>query len=566
MDKSEKKVKNRKKKKKVKLKPNILLLIIPILIVGIGGFFFYSYLQDSTLKNIKKNYNKVIITKNEAKLYNKNKKVIGSVSKDVKLELEDLKKLSLKNKYYKIDNTDYYIKYKDVKKSKIEKENTDNYYLPIALEISSNKQVKLLQDKITLITINNGVKLDVESMDKDYYYVRFQNYLLKVKKSKNIKETKTNKDIKGIAKSVSVIKYDNINYCDEDTCLRPESVRIHINRLKKEGYYFITKNDFINYINGYINIKEKAVFLTTNEENDNTNSIKNDLGVEIKPITNEDGITLAYTNKAATPNDSKDAVNAYLAKKYTLIDNYSLMASGAEVPDNGRENSTNQKIAILNYHFFYNGNDPEDAYACRESICLEKEKFREHLQWLKDNGYKTLSIYEYADWMDGNIEIPDKSVLLTVDDGAHGTGTHNGNVLIPLLEEYKMHATLFLITGWWDISNYKSDYLEIQSHTDNLHYEASCADGRGKVACSDYATVKADLQESINKLSGDNRTFCFPFYSYDNESLQAIKELGFSYSFIGGSRKTGRSDNHYLIPRYPIMSDVTMGDFISMVS
>ena len=565
-EKDYKKKNKRKRKKKVKIKLLTIIIIIVLICGGIGGFFVYNYLQDNTLKNIKKNYGKVVITKNEAKLYNKNKKVIGTISKDVLLDLVEIKKLSLENKYYKLENTDYYVKYKDVKKSKREEQVVDNYYLPIDLVVSSKKSVKLLDDKKTMITINNGVNLDVEYMDKDYYYVRFQSYLLKLKKNKSIKEKKSNKSITGEAKSISVIKYGSINYCEDDTCLKPESVRIHINKLTKEGYYFITKDDFVNYINGYKNLKEKAIFLTTNEENDYTNSIKNDLGVEIKPIAPEDGITLAYTNSAATKNDDKGAVNAYLAKRYTLIDNYSLMASGVQVPDNGRENSTNQHIAVLNYHFFYDGTIPEEAYACRETICLEKEKFREHLQWLQDNGYKTLSIYEYADWMDGNIEIPDKSVLLTVDDGAHGTGAHNGNVLIPLLEEYKMHATLFLITGWWDISNYQSPYLEIQSHTDNLHYEANCADGRGMVACSDYATVKADIAESINKLSGDNNTFCFPFYSYDNESLQAIKELGFRYSFIGGSKKASRNDNHYLVPRYPIMSDVTLNDFISMVS
>lgn len=562
---NKKKEKTRRKKKiKIKLLPIILLIVL--VCFSISGFFIYNYLQDKVLKTIKKNYNSVVITTNEAKLYDKNKKSIGTISKSVILDLENIKKPSLKNKYFRLDNTSYYIKYKDVKKSKKEEQTSDNYYLPINLTISSRNKVQLLDDKKTIITFNNGVNIDVEYMDKEYYFVRFQSNLLKIKKDKSIKEKEGNKDITGDAKSISVIKYDNINYCDEDTCLKPESVRIHINRLKKDGYYFITKDDFVNYIKGYRNLKEKAVFLTTNEENDYTNSIKTDLGVEIKPITSEDGITLAYTNKAATKNDSKDAVNCYLAKKYTLIDNYSLMASGTDVPDNGRENSTNQHIAVLNYHFFYDGTIPEEAYACRETICLEKEKFREHLQWLHDNGYKTLSIYEYADWMDGNIEIPDKSVLLTVDDGAHGTGAHNGNVLIPLLEEYKMHATLFLITGWWDISNYQSPYLEIQSHTDNLHYEANCSDGRGMVACSDYATVKADIAESINKLSGDNNTFCFPFYSYDNESLQAIKELGFRYSFIGGSRKASRNDNHYLVPRYPIMFDITLNDFINMVS
>ena len=241
------------------------------------------------------------------------------------------------------------------------------------------------------------------------------------------------------------------------------------------------------------------------------------------------------------------------------------MASGTDTPDNGRENSTNQSVPVLNYHFFYDETIPGESDACHESICLEKKKLESHLKWLKENDYKTLTIEEFADWMDGIIEIPDKSVLLTIDDGAHGTGKHNGNVLIPLLEQYQEYATLFLIAGWWDIENYRSPYLDIQSHSFNLHYEATCPDGRGKVACSDYETVKQDLQQSLDVIK-DNTSFCFPFYSYDNESLQAIKELGFRISFVGGSVNAKKSNNHYLIPRYPIMDDISLNEFISIVS
>ena len=145
-----------------------------------------------------------------------------------------------------------------------------------------------------------------------------------------------------------------------------------------------------------------------------------------------------------------------------------------------------------------------------------------------------------------------------------GTGKHNGNKLIPILEKYKQHATLFLITGWWDLSNYQSPYLDVQSHTHNLHFEAQCADGRGMVACSDYKTVKSDLEQSL-KVLGDNTSFCFPFYSYDNESLQALKELKFRVAFIGGNVKTNRNQNNLLITRYPILNDITLQDFINMV-
>ena len=72
---------------------------------------------------------------------------------------------------------------------------------------------------------------------------------------------------------------------------------------------------------------------------------------------------------------------------------------------------------------------------------------------LKIMGTKTLKMSEFKKWMFGEIELAEKSVLITVDDGAKGTGKHNGNKLIPILEEYNMNATLFLITGWWSVEN-----------------------------------------------------------------------------------------------------------------
>ena len=156
-------------------------------------------------------------------------------------------------------------------------------------------------------------------------------------------------------------------------------------------------------------------------------------------------------------------------KSYTLLDNIIKMANGEEVIE--KEPNPNQGIAVLNYHFFF---DPKLGEECNESICLDVVKFRQHLEYLKNNGYKTLTMEEFKRWMYNEIELPEKSVLITIDDGAMGTGKHNGHKLIPLLEEYDLQATLFLITGWWDIENYRSKNLTIQSHTNDMHQYGTC--------------------------------------------------------------------------------------------
>ena len=225
-----------------------------------------------------------------------------------------------------------------------------------------------------------------------------------------------------------------------------------------------------------------------------------------------------------------------------------------------KKGDANQKIAVLNYHFFYE-NKSEN---CNEDICLNMKNFRQQLKYLKDNGYTTLTIDEFVAWMYGEIDVPEKSVLITIDDGAHGTSKINGNHLIPALEEYKMHATLFLITGWWDIKNYKSPYLDVESHTHNLHLGGNCGH-RSKVNCIPHDDLLKDLQKSI-KITKSDAAFCFPFYDYTDESIKVVKEAGFKTAFVGLRRKASRNDDKYKIPRYPISDNTSLETFKSYVS
>lgn len=226
-------------------------------------------------------------------------------------------------------------------------------------------------------------------------------------------------------------------------------------------------------------------------------------------------------------------------------------------------NGNASKIAVLNYHFFYE----EGKSDGNQSIFISTKKFEEHLKFLKDNGYKTLTIKEFTSWMYGEIELPKRSVLITIDDGAAGTGTHNGNLLIPLLEKYDANATLFLITGFWDKSNYVSNNLQIESHTHNMHTEGFCKGvTRGaKMLCLNDEQVLEDLKTSIDILKA-NTAFAYPFYAYSNNTIELLKQSGFKLAFIGGGYKATRSVNKYKIPRYPIQKSITLEQFINMIS
>ena len=219
-------------------------------------------------------------------------------------------------------------------------------------------------------------------------------------------------------------------------------------------------------------------------------------------------------------------------------------------------------VPVMNYHFFYK--DASDK--CNENLCLRVDRFREQLEYLRDNGFYTLTIQEFVSWMYGEIELPEKSILLTIDDGGKGTSKDSGNYLISTLEEYKLHGTLFLITGWWPISNYASDYLDVQSHTHELHYEniKGCSH-RSKVNCIPYEDLVNDLKSSLEVVK-DNSSFCFPFYDYTESSIKAVKEVGFKTAFVGGFRKATRSDDKYKIPRFVVYDSTSLASFKNYVN
>lgn len=78
-----------------------------------------------------------------------------------------------------------------------------------------------------------------------------------------------------------------------------------------------------------------------------------------------------------------------------------------------------------------------------DGITTSPERFDEQLGALRKAGYGTLTVAQFEAFMQGG-EVPDKSVLLTFDDGY----LDNWVYAQPILAKHGMQAVLFLVTGW----------------------------------------------------------------------------------------------------------------------
>ncbi len=535
-------------------KNNIIVVVVVLLVLAGIGVIGYQINEkkkqereeQQLLLKIQNSYAPIVSSTKLKKIYihkDNTYQKIGTLEKGVVFPLVKKEIQSTKDVYYQIAGTNYYVDYQNLKEVKNYQPNTELDSYIVTHQITTNP-THLYRDGKLMISIEEPMVLDILLTKNNQYYVKYLNEIYDIHESFELQE-KSHVDL---LQEISVLNFSN------DISLEQLEKVIHL--LKEEKKETISIADFTRWINGMIHLESNKILLLSYQELDDD---KKQLLQENNYLVNTDLEQIEFVSGDTKLKIGDTKYYKYEIYNSTSIDRVKDMLNGIKeikpvVP----------KVAVLNYHFFY---DSSKGESCNETICLDIKNFRQQLDYLKQNNFKILTMQEFNDWMDQKIILPEKSVLITIDDGAMGTSSINGNQLIPILEEYQIPATLFLITGWWDISNYQSNYLEIHSHGDELHHNNYCnASGKCgyKGLLLSKEEIKSDLETSIRKI-GSNLAFCYPFYQKNNTMVEALKETGFQLGFVGGNRKATQKDDKYAIPRYVVYKDTSLNGFISMV-
>lgn len=215
-----------------------------------------------------------------------------------------------------------------------------------------------------------------------------------------------------------------------------------------------------------------------------------------------------------------------------------------------------EAIAALNYHFVIS---KEERSLCEpSSICHDEEQFDSHMKYINENDFFSITMQELELFIDGEINLPKKSVAVTIDDGWFVARA------IPILEKNNVMATLFLIGSLAPVSDYYSPNLEVHSHTFNLHNVSNCSGGRSALLCYDTETIVADLMKSRESLN-NTTYFCYPFYEYNNHAIEALKKAGFTMALTGGEKKVTRGIDKFKVPRYVIYNTTSTNGLASII-
>ena len=222
------------------------------------------------------------------------------------------------------------------------------------------------------------------------------------------------------------------------------------------------------------------------------------------------------------------------------------------------EISTTRGLPVLMYHFFYDESAGETA---RDNNCMEIKNFEAQIKYLAENNYYVPEWEEVIDFVNGKIGLPEKSVIITVDDGDESFF----RLAVPVLKKYKFYATSFVVTSWYSqfVTEENAEVVDFQSHSDNMH--RSGKDGKGAILTLSYDEVCKDL-ETCRAIIGEKcRVFCYPFGHYNENAMKELQDCNYIAAFTVEGGRVTPGMNCLKLPRVRMSKGDTLNSFINKV-
>lgn len=214
-------------------------------------------------------------------------------------------------------------------------------------------------------------------------------------------------------------------------------------------------------------------------------------------------------------------------------------------------------IPVLYYHSVRSTEDNE--------LIISPEKLKEQLEFLKLEGYKSLSLQEFSDYILNNSPVPEKSILITFDDGY----MDNYENAFPILKELNMKAVIFCITFKLDGSYYLSEDsikemnnygIDIQSHTVNH-------DDLSTLNYQDTFTTLKKSKENLESITNSKiYAIAYPYGKFNDSTTKAAKNAGYTLGFVTNTGLAKPSDDPLKLKRIYINSEYDLDTFKKIFS
>lgn len=224
-----------------------------------------------------------------------------------------------------------------------------------------------------------------------------------------------------------------------------------------------------------------------------------------------------------------------------------LMAGLLLLPDR----SSAQSAVVLQYHHVSSSTPPVSS--------ISPEDFRRHMAYLHDNDFTILPLEEVLERLRAGESLPDRSAVITFDDGYRSVYEE----AFPVLKKNGWPFTLFISAGlvddnsrlyasWEQLREMAGHGATIANHTMSHPYFLDRAQGQSR---SEWLSdIRAEIEQAETLIEDEtgqsHRLLAYPYGEYNPAIQSLVKEMG----FIGLGQHSGpvsAGSDFTALPRFP---------------
>lgn len=190
-----------------------------------------------------------------------------------------------------------------------------------------------------------------------------------------------------------------------------------------------------------------------------------------------------------------------------------------------KKSEKNIKIPVLIYHNFRTPIPyKEDVY----KLFSSEENFEENVKTLLEEGYTFITLEDLYQYNKGEIGLPEKVIMITVDDGQVGCYTD----MFPVLKKYNIPATIFIINDQvgtpdfftWDQAKEMYDTGLVKIHCHGYSHLA-CDTLTKEQLVSNYTKSHKEIEEHMGE--SVQKIMAYPAGKSSENTKKWLKEIGF---------------------------------------
>lgn len=219
------------------------------------------------------------------------------------------------------------------------------------------------------------------------------------------------------------------------------------------------------------------------------------------------------------------------------------------------------QVPILMYH--YVSNVPPGADHLRRDLTVTPENFRAQLQYLADAGYHPITLTDVYFHLTQGYPLPDKSVVLTFDDGYRDAY----EIVFPMLLDYGFPGTFFVLAT--PMHQESIDYIT-WAQAEEMSDAGMAIEGHGRDhvdlrgRSNDFLVYQIlGIQEAIHYHTGRlPRFFAYPSGQYDANTIAVLESAGYWGAVTTEWGMEHSLESRFAMPRLRIRGRDTLESFI----